>query len=102
MQNLFAEVGPEIIGVMIPVIAIVGGFAVAIVNSMQNHQRKMAEIIHGNRNSEALQAEIDSLRKDVSQLQSTVTTQALALEGLSNRRQLTGSSDTDSLSQRLS
>ena len=88
---------PGTIALLIPVVAIM----IPIVALMNHHQQKMAEIIHGRRHKELIQKELDEMRAEIGHLRSTIATQALALEGLANRRPLAGTSDTDSLAQRL-
>jgi len=89
--------GPDTIWAIIPCMAL----SIPIIALMQSHQQKMAEIIHGKRHQELVQGELDQMRTEINQLRSTVSTQALALEGLASRKPIAGSNDTDSLSQRL-
>ncbi|MHB8635116.1 MAG: hypothetical protein ACYC96_01435 [Fimbriimonadaceae bacterium] len=89
--------GPDTIWAIIPCM----GLSIPIIALMQAHQRRMTEIIHGSRNREVVQGELDQMRAEINQLRTTVATQALALEGLANRKPIAGTADTDSLAQRL-
>jgi hypothetical protein len=88
---------PGTLAMLIPIT----GMMIGLIAVMQSHQRKMAEIIHGSRSKELVQQELDQMRAEISQLRSTVSTQALAIEGLASRKPLAGTNDTDSLAQRL-
>jgi|SRR5579862_8085904 len=88
---------PWMVGMMIPMLAL----TIPIVALFQSHQQKMAEIIHGRKHKEMVQAELDEMRSEINQLRSSLATQALALEGLAQRRPLSGANETDALSQRL-
>ena len=85
------------LGMMIPITALM----IPIVALFQHHQRQMAEIIHGKRHQELIKGELDEMRAEINQLRSTISTQALAIEGLAHRKTLAGPNDTDSLAQRL-
>jgi len=88
---------PGTLAMMIPIT----GMVIGLIAVMQSHQRKMAEIIHGSRSRELVQAELEQMRTEINQLRSTVATQALALEGLASRKPLANANDTDTLAQRL-
>jgi Mg2+ and Co2+ transporter CorA len=98
IQLPFAEIiDAGTIALMIPVMALM----IPIIALLQHHQQKMAEIIHGNRHRELIQGELEEMRSEINQLRSTVSTQALALEGLANRKQISTPNETESLAQRL-
>lgn len=62
--------------------AVIGVFGIPIVAILVAHQRKMAEIIHGNhaqaRVVEPLLAEVHALRREVSHLRDTVNAAMIA------------------------
>ena len=95
-----AGFGPETLAVFIPIIALM----IPIVAILVNHQRKMAEIIHGGTNS-AAQAELYQLRGEVAELRERVNQQAIQLDGVRSQVREIGSgsslSGNSDLSSRL-
>lgn len=89
---------PDVLGVL-------GTFAIAasvpIVAILTAHQRKMAEIIHGNGGQDP--DAVVRLSNEVAELRQLVTQQAIALDDLStmNRRLLQMLPDETSIRQRL-
>ncbi len=79
---------PAVLVFMIPIVAIVLGVGAGIIKSMQDHQMKMAELMHKNRGSDpALLAEIQRLRFELDELRDRVNQAALASDDL-NRTNL--------------
>jgi hypothetical protein len=74
--TLLAYLGPEMIAVFIPVIAM----CIPIVVVLTKHQQKMAELLHGNQGSNA--EETYRLRAEVNQLRDLVARQTIALDDL--------------------
>ena len=69
--------GPEIIGVFIPILAIIGGFGIAGLKIWSNHQLKMREMPDGDNENLAetvqqLYDEIGSMREDLAELHERV------------------------------
>lgn len=71
MERILPFVIPIII-FMIPIIAI-----------LTHHQRKMAELIHGNKGNANTQAEFEALRREVQELKEVVHQQTLAIDNIS-------------------
>lgn len=76
-----------ILGIMVPIMALL----IPIVAILTAHQRKMAEIIHGNQARIGDIAEIQSLRSEVSALRDRVNEQIVAVDTL--KRQLAGQNE---------
>jgi uncharacterized protein YlxW (UPF0749 family) len=72
---LFAFLGPDQLGVFIPILAVVAG----IVAILTRHQQRMAEIIHGTAQAQSTD-EIVQLRKEVFELKQMVHEQMIALD----------------------
>jgi hypothetical protein len=81
MENVLPFLIPLVI-FMIPIIAI-----------LTNHQRRMAELIHGNRNN-ASNGDIEALRREVQELKQIVHQQTLAIDNIS-RYQLPSSTSQE-------
>lgn len=71
---------PDVLGVLIPIIAVTGAFVSLIVKTMTRHQREMAEILH--RNGVASDPRVDALQREVSELKALVHQQAIALDSI--------------------
>lgn len=93
----FLPFGAGEMALMIPIMAL----SIPIIALFQSHQQKMTEIIHGKRHKELIDAELEEMRTEISQLRATIATQALAIEGLAGRKQLPSPSETESLAKRL-
>lgn len=80
-MNAFAQFGnpdewmPFVMGMFV--------FLIPIVAILTAHQRKMAEILHRNRESSAANPEIAALRAEVARLASAVHQQTIMLDNLS-------------------
>lgn len=72
--------GPDQLGVMVPIVAIAGAFLVSIVKTMVRHQQKMAELYH--RNAQAVDPRIETLQRDMAELKDLVHQQTIALDRL--------------------
>lgn len=70
MENIFPFLIPLVV-FMIPIIAI-----------LTSHQRRMAELIHGNRHNQNSSAEIDMLRRELQEVKQLVHQQTLAIDSL--------------------
>ena len=66
--------GPEILALLIPLAAVVGGISLAILGMFSSHQRKMAEIMQRNAGPEVdeLTHEVRKLRVEVAQLKTRI------------------------------
>jgi hypothetical protein len=53
-----------------PIILGLGFLTIPIVSMLTRHQRKMAEIIHGNQRSDVILGELEQLKSEVSELRS--------------------------------
>lgn len=85
LQTIFH---PSVLVFMIPITAIVLGIGAGIIKSMQDHQMRMAELMHKSRESDpALIAEIQRLRLEMDELRDRVNQAALASDDL-NRANL--------------
>lgn len=71
MENVLPFAIPIII-FMIPIIAI-----------LTHHQRKMAELMHGNRVNGNSNGELEALRREVQELKEVVHQQTLAIDNIS-------------------
>lgn len=71
---------PEHIGVLIPFVI----FLIPIIAILTSHQRKMAEIIHGNQNVPQgnVVGEIQALRYELAQMRDLMHQQSLAIDDL--------------------
>lgn len=73
---------PAVIAMFVPVI----GMMIPIVAILVRHQQRMAEIIHsGQATSGPLQAQIDTMRREIAELRQLVHQQTIALDTLSHR-----------------
>lgn len=78
-----AILNPAVLVFMIPITAIVLGIGAGIIKSMQDHQIRMAELVHRKRESDpALIAEIQKLRLEMQELRDRVNQAALASDDL--------------------
>lgn len=73
---------PGTIAVMIPILAILMIFGIPLMGILTKHQQRMAELMHANGNS-ALDARVDALQRDISELKDLVHQQTIALDRLS-------------------
>lgn len=76
LNFLLADIGPETIAVMIPVVAL----CIPIVAILTKHQQKMAELLHGTQGVAA--EETHRMRNEVNQLRDLVAQQTIALDDL--------------------
>ncbi|MBV6491701.1 MAG: hypothetical protein IT202_02655 [Fimbriimonadaceae bacterium] len=85
MANLhFAAFGPETLALLIPITALL----IPIVAILVRHQQKMAEIIHSSPKFDpGLNAQIDSLRREILELRQLVHQQTIDMDSL---KSLTG------------
>lgn len=78
---LIAQVNPETLALMIPIVMIVLGIGASVIKNLAKHQREMAELIHG-RNKVAddpqLLHEMSLLRQQVAQLNDKVNSLTIA------------------------
>lgn len=80
----------DVLPFLIPIII----FMIPIIAILTNHQRRMAELIHGNRQHSGNAGEIDALRREVQELKEIVHQQTLAIDNIS-RYQLPSSSSQE-------
>ncbi|MBS1725921.1 MAG: hypothetical protein JST51_04315 [Armatimonadetes bacterium] len=73
-----AGIEPWQMALMVPIII----FMIPIVAILTSHQRKMAELMHGSRESSLPSAEIDELRRQIANLQSTVSALTISVDNL--------------------
>ena len=79
---------PGMIGVFIPIVAILIGGLIAVVTMLTNHQRKMAELYRqDNMNQPGLVDEIRAMRGEMADLRDRVNQQTLMLERKSGAEQ---------------
>ena len=72
---------PGMIGVFIPIVAILIGGLIAITTMLTNHQRKMAELYRqDNVNQPGLVDEMRAMRMELADLRDRVNQQTLAIE----------------------
>jgi hypothetical protein len=71
---------PGIIGVFIPIVAIVIGGIIAVTTMLTNHQRKMAELYRRDAQQPGLLDEIRAMRAEMADLRDRVNQQTLMLE----------------------
>jgi hypothetical protein len=89
---------PESIAVFVPIII----FMIPIIAILTAHQRKMAEIVHGNRDNNqnlsphyATQQDLAMMREEMRQMRELIHNQTLAIDNLADRKLV------DQLSNRL-
>ncbi|MBC8065954.1 MAG: hypothetical protein H7Y17_14065 [Chlorobia bacterium] len=58
-------------------------FMIPIIAILTSHQRKMAELIHGNRANGNTNGEIEALRREVQELKQLVHQQTLQIDSIS-------------------
>lgn len=85
---------PAILGTLIPIVAL----TIPIVAILTAHQRKMAEIIHQNRQPSG---EIDALRHEIRELRSLVHQQSISLDDIRSRQAIGSSQPTTEIRERL-
>jgi len=73
---------PALIGVMIPIIAIVSFAAIALIAMFLEHQRRMAKMLNDRGD---YRPELEALRREVHDLRNLVNQQAMALDDLGTR-----------------
>lgn len=79
---------PGMIGVFIPIVAILIGGLIAVVTMLTNHQRKMAELYRQDHmNQPGLVDEIRAMRGEMAELRDRVNQQTLMLERRSSAEQ---------------
>lgn len=94
---------PAVLVFMIPITAIVLGIGAGIIKSMQEHQIKMAELMHRKRESDpALIAEIQQLRMEMQELRDRVNQAALVSDDLNRLNLSTPPSVPQEAQERLS
>ena len=94
---------PAVLVFMIPITAIVLGIGAGIIKSMQEHQMKMAELMHRKRESDpALIAEIQQLRMEMQELRDKVNQAALVNDDLNRLNLSTPPSVPQEAKERLS
>ncbi len=71
----------ENLGVLIPIIAVGGPFAMGIIGMMLRHQRKMAELYGQNAN--VVDPRVEALQSEIAGLKDLVHQQSIALDNLS-------------------
>ncbi len=76
LNSLLAEIGPEMIAVFIPVIAL----CIPIVAVLTKHQQRMAELLHGSQGVNV--EETHRMRNELNQLRDLVAQQTIALDDL--------------------
>ncbi len=76
LNFLLAELGPEMIAVFIPVIAL----CIPIVAVLTKHQQRMAELLHGSQGVNV--EETHRMRNELNQLRDLVAQQTIALDDL--------------------
>lgn len=69
----------DVLPYLIPIIL----FMIPIIAILTSHQRKMAELIHGNRANGNTNGEIEALRREVQELKQIVHQQTLAIDNIS-------------------
>lgn len=69
----------EVLPYLIPIII----FLIPIIAILTNHQRKMAELIHGSKGNPNSAGEIEALRREVQELKQVVHQQTLAIDNIS-------------------
>ncbi|MBS1706136.1 MAG: hypothetical protein JST40_09700 [Armatimonadetes bacterium] len=75
-MNLLADFEPAL---LIPILTVALIFGIPIIAILTAHQRKMAELMHGNpANNNHLIGEVQALRHEVQQLKEMLHTQMLA------------------------
>lgn len=72
---ILSAIGPETLGVLIPILGIVAG----IVAILTKHQQRMAEIIHGTAQHQSNE-DVAMLRSEVAELKQLVHQQMIALD----------------------
>lgn len=76
----------DILPLLIPIII----FLIPIIAILTSHQRKMAELMHGQhedtRQDEGVRREIEALRHEVAALRQRVDDQTLAIDGIDRTR----------------
>lgn len=68
----------DVLPLLIPIII----FMIPIVAILTNHQRKMAELLHGSRQNSLPSPEVDALRREVQELKQIVHQQTIAIDNL--------------------
>jgi hypothetical protein len=79
----------DIIGVMIPIFALM----IPIVVILTRHQQKMAELMHGQYQNQLPNAETDELRRQVSELRQLVMQQSYMLDEVRRKQELPSSTE---------
>ena len=88
MTSLFAQMDPEVMVFLIPIVAIGIGGLIAITTMLTNHQRKMAELLRKDAQAQpGLVDEIRAMRGEMAELRDRVNQQTLMLERKSGAEQ---------------
>jgi len=88
VNSLFAQMDPEGLVFMIPIVAIAIGGLIAITTMLTNHQRKMAELLRKDMQAQpGLVDEIRAMRSEMAELRDRVNQQTLMLERKSGAEQ---------------
>ena len=81
MGTLFiAELDPGVIGVFIPIVAMMVGGLIAVTRMFTNHQRQMAELMRRDVQNPDLTAEIRAMRQEMAEIRNRVNQQTLMIE----------------------
>lgn len=79
ITNSFAQMGPESLVFMIPILAIVGVIGSGMVTMFLKHQRQMTELLQKQQSGNpVLIAEVQALRAEVAELKDRFNTMAIS------------------------
>lgn len=87
-QQLLSAIDVAVIALMIPIIAIFTGGAIAVASIITKHQRQMAEMIRKEQKEPGLVDEIRAMRAELADLRDRVNQQTLAIESKNNPPQM--------------
>ena len=68
----------DVIPLLIPIVI----FMIPIIAILTSHQRKMAELLHGSRQNNLPNADVEMLRREVQELKQIVHQQTIAIDNL--------------------
>jgi hypothetical protein len=77
---MLAAIDPGVVGVFIPVVAILVGGMIAVTKMFTAHQREMAQLVRRDVNSPDLATEIKAMRHELVELRDRVNQQTIMLE----------------------
>lgn len=101
-QGWKGKEGPNILGDLIPIVAIVATFSIPVVAILTYHQRKMTELIHGRVNQQqAAQLESQRIESEMRELRQLVHQQTIAIDDVRKKLDSLGSRSADEMTQRL-